>query len=337
MDIEFHYWITGILALRAGFTDEEAHTIAYSSQYVDDNDLKYEIKDPGGGKSYRNFVSQTMNILKPKHELMRIYPIFHFVPGDPLSETCYRCDGKMHLLVTTPCSENAVAMLDEALNAGEDTRLYRIGIATHSFVDTWAHQNFVGWYDHYNNIGMDPKPDIGHANAEHHPDWVSHRWQDNRLVDKDISNIHRFLPAAEELYRRYGKYLKTQGRPKGAPWGKVEEELVDIMGATYSGNTKKDEDQRTAKYRKTLGWPDYKETYWFNAAIDTKVHGLKDRHNGLLAEVRLFKDEYTWKRDQDYKETDWYNFQRAVKAQERLGLRLLSPTFRKMGYDLTQV
>jgi hypothetical protein len=337
MDIEFHYWITGILAFRAGFTDEEARTIAYSSQYADDNDLNYEIRDPEGGKSYRNFVSQTMNILKPKHELMRIYPIFHFVPGDPLSETCYRCDGKMHLLVTTPCNENAVAMIDEAFKAGEDTRLYRIGIATHSFADSWAHQNFVGWYDNYNNIGMDPKPDIGHANAEHHPDWVSHRWQDSRLVDKDINNIHRFLSAAKELYRRYREYLKGQGRPKGASWKKVEKELVDIMGTTYSGNLKKDEDQRLEKYRKILDWPDFKETYWFNKAIDTKVRGLKDPHKGLLAEVRFFKDEYTWKRDQDWKETDWYNFQRAVKAHERLGLKLLSPAFHKMGYDLAEV
>lgn len=336
MDIEFHYWITGILALRAGFTDEEARTIAYSSQYVDDNDLNYEIKDPDSEVRYRNFVSQTMNILKPKRELMRIYPIFHFVPGEPQSDTCFRCDGKMHLLVTTPCNENAACMLDEAFKANEETRHYRIGIATHSFVDSWAHQNFVGWYDFYNNIGLDPKPDIGHADAEHHPDWISHRWQDSRLVDKDVNNNHRFLSAAEELYRRYGDYLKGQGRAAGAPWETVEKELIGIIGSTYSGDLKKDEEARIAQYKQILKWPDFKETDWFNAAIDTEAHGLRDRHHGLLAEYSLFKDEYFWKKDQDWKKTDWYNFQRAVKAQERLGLRLLSPTFDKMGYKLAE-
>ena len=46
MDYEFHYWITGIIAKDAGFSGEEAHTIAYASQYVDENDRKYVIKDP---------------------------------------------------------------------------------------------------------------------------------------------------------------------------------------------------------------------------------------------------------------------------------------------------
>ena len=39
MDIEFHYWITGIVALKAGFNDKEANIIAYSSQHVDDNEV----------------------------------------------------------------------------------------------------------------------------------------------------------------------------------------------------------------------------------------------------------------------------------------------------------
>ena len=44
MDIEFHYWITGIIAFEAGFTEEEAKTIAYSSQYVDENDVSIAVQ-----------------------------------------------------------------------------------------------------------------------------------------------------------------------------------------------------------------------------------------------------------------------------------------------------
>ena len=51
---------------------------------------------------YRNHFSQTMNILKPKDQLMRIYPIFHFVPGEPDAPSARRRDGKMHILNTTP-------------------------------------------------------------------------------------------------------------------------------------------------------------------------------------------------------------------------------------------
>jgi hypothetical protein len=30
---------------------------------------------------YKNYISQTMDITKPKEELLRIYPFFHFFPG----------------------------------------------------------------------------------------------------------------------------------------------------------------------------------------------------------------------------------------------------------------
>ena len=44
MDIEFHYYLTKYLALEAGFEEDEAEIIAYASQYVDDNCVKYSIK-----------------------------------------------------------------------------------------------------------------------------------------------------------------------------------------------------------------------------------------------------------------------------------------------------
>ena len=85
MDKEFHYHITGIIARRAGFSVEEARTIAHASQLVDDNDTLCSIHDEDSGTEYEVYISQTMDILKPKRELMRIYPIFHFLPGDPLA------------------------------------------------------------------------------------------------------------------------------------------------------------------------------------------------------------------------------------------------------------
>ena len=63
MDIEFHYWLTGLIAYRAGFNRDEAFTIAYSSQHVDENDVTLEIKSHGS--VYKNFISQTMNHAYP--------------------------------------------------------------------------------------------------------------------------------------------------------------------------------------------------------------------------------------------------------------------------------
>ena len=43
MNIEFHYHITRLIAARAGFPPEDADIIAFSSQYVDDNSMIFEI------------------------------------------------------------------------------------------------------------------------------------------------------------------------------------------------------------------------------------------------------------------------------------------------------
>ena len=81
MEIEFHYFITKGIALQAGFNDEEAEIIAHASQLTDDNVRQYCI-NRGKSDEYRNYISFTYNILKPRKTLSHIYPIFHFIPGD---------------------------------------------------------------------------------------------------------------------------------------------------------------------------------------------------------------------------------------------------------------
>jgi len=92
MDAEFHYHITWLIAARAGLPPEDVEILSTASQYTDDNDIIFEI-DKDRPTAYRNYISQTMNILKPKARLIRIYPIFHFIPGDPMAESPWRRDG----------------------------------------------------------------------------------------------------------------------------------------------------------------------------------------------------------------------------------------------------
>ncbi|MBT3488532.1 MAG: hypothetical protein HN455_02545, partial [Gammaproteobacteria bacterium] len=333
---EFHYWITGLIAKEAGFTEADAKIIAYASEYVDENDVSYTIQNRSGETTYSNFISQTMNILKPKRTLMRVYPVFHFIPGEPDAETALRRDGKMHLLNTTPNSENANTMFDLALHSSHDIRLYRIGIATHAYVDTWAHQNFVGWYDYFNNIGIDPKPDIGHADAEHHPDYVSHRWIDSRLVQEEISNRDRFLSAAQTLFFKYCSYQKSSGGPDHTThWGTLEKQLVKLMGPTYTGSKNRYQKARLARYKAQISWLEaFDERTWFDAAIETEVNGLPDTHQGLTSKFTLFKDDFFWREDQTPDTTDWYKFQEAVKEHESDTLQVLSKTYQSIGIKL---
>ena len=340
MDIEFHYWITGILARQAGFTEEEAKTIAYTSQYVDENDVSVMVKDRESKDKYVNFITQTFNILKPKTELLRIYPIYHFIPGHPEAPSARRRDGKMHLFNTTPNNVFANEILKAAFAAEEDVRLYRIGIATHGYADSWAHQNFTGWHENFNAVGLNPIPNIGHADAQHHPDWVGHRWLDDRLVDGEINNNHRFLSASKELFRQFCDHLVSvekysqKDRPK---WPKVQKLLAGALGPVSSGDENYGKEERVSSYKRLAPWlPEFDEAEWFDEAIDTEVKGFRDSKKGLLAGLTIFEDEYWWMKDKDKKTTHWYNFQRAVKQHERFAIRLLSPYFDQIGVDLSR-
>jgi hypothetical protein len=338
MDTEFHFYMTGIIAKAAGFSEVEARTIATASEYVDENDVCLVIQDRSSGQVYENYISQTMNILKPKQKLMRIYPVFHFVPGDPMSESACRCDGKMHLLNTTPDNEIANKLIDLAFKSSEDTRLYRIGIATHAYTDTWAHQNFVGWYDFFNDIALDVKPDIGHANAEYHPDWPAHRWEDPRLVKDTVDNTDRFLAAAKEIYRKYKNYNKKKGRKAKASWKTLSGQLIQAMGASFSGSQNYYRKERLDRYRKLAPWlGDFDEADWFKAAVDIEVLGLKDSDSGLLSMFTMLRDKLYWKEAADKEKTDWYRLQEAVKEHQAIAMVDLDRLFAKMGVDLHAV
>src|SRR5579864_3627685 len=183
MDIEFHYYMTYLIATRAGFEPAEAGIIAQSAQEIDDNHILITV-GKGTPSAYDGIITQTMNILRP-HHARRIYPIFHFIPGEPNAPSARRKDGLSSAWVTTPNSPLANEMLDTALKSGD---LYRIGASTHAYADTWAHQNFLGKDDAYNELPSETLVEriegsvslmrVGHALAGHLPDIPGLIWTD---------------------------------------------------------------------------------------------------------------------------------------------------------------
>ncbi len=330
MDIEFHYYMTYLISTYAGLKPKDARKIAYSSQYVDDNDIICEV-DKGKGSSYRNYISQTMNILKPKDKLFRIYPLFHFIPGDPKSKTAWRKDGKMHWLNTTPNSNNVNLILNAAL---ESRDLYRIGIAIHSYVDTWAHQNFIGYYDDFNSMKTmlgSIAPNIGHADAGHNPDEPALVWRDPRLLDERVDNRNRFIEAAKFLYEKLARYnnKNRSQRSIGAGKPKIVKDLNVAIGDTDPKNDYRKE--RIERYKElalnnnygNTDLPDYDPDEWFDAAVKEDVRGLRDRGDAMLLRYDPLQDIYTWKNPKSRKSTDWYKFQEAVKAHQATAWKVL--------------
>jgi hypothetical protein len=244
----------------------------------------------------------------------------------------------MHLLNTTPDNEMANKMLDLSFKASKDTRLYRIGIATHAYADTWAHQNFVGWYDFFNDINLDVKPDIGHANAEHHPDWPAHRWEDPRLVNDGVDNTERFLDAAKEIYGKYQNYNKQMNQKANAGWKTLNSQLINAMGESFSGSYNYGREDRIKRYRELAPWlGDFDESEWFKDAIDVEVRGLKDSEKGLLSMFTMLHDKLYWKKGVDIEKTHWYRFQEAVKEHQAKAMQDLDKLFAKMGVNLHHI
>jgi len=325
MDIEYHYYITFIIALNAGFGKDEAYKIAYSSQYTDDNDTVYEI-NAGQEDAYENVISQTMDITKPQEERLRIYPLFHFMPGT--SDEVWRSspdrrDGKLHLLNTIPNNQNAKTLLSDAIKSGN---FYRIGIATHMFADTFAHQNFVGFKDEFNAMegfleGL--LPNIGHADAKHQPDIPNLRWQDERLSSKykNRNNRNIFLEATGCVFDQYCSLAKPPNPTD------IRKELMDGIGSAIGKEMEKDTNklrsQRLKRYKGLLGkvFVEYDEDNWFDAAIryerDSTTIGTSD------AKILYF-------RKTGFPESDWYHFQEAVKEHQKKAEEILQPTFAKM-------
>jgi hypothetical protein len=227
-------------------------------------------------------------------------------------------------LNTTPDSENANHVIDNALKS---KNIYRIGIATHSYVDTWAHQNFIGYYNEFNSMSgvlQQLAPNIGHADAAHNPDWPALVWEDKRLLQKNarIDNKERFMKSAGKLFTKYRLHVdkKCSDRALNADRIQLIKGLRSAIGEIDQSN---DNDKvRIERYKelsqKMLKYeiPEYDEYAWFEEAVNENVRGLRDRSDSLLSRWDPVTDIYTWRKPRKYKETHWYKFQDAVKLNQ---------------------
>ncbi|MBN2440122.1 MAG: hypothetical protein JXJ04_02210 [Spirochaetales bacterium] len=342
MDREFHYYIMYYLARKAGLSENDCYLLSYSNQMTDDNTSVYKIKSKK--ENYENYISQTMNILKPQNKLMRIYLCFHFIPGDYQKSCAYRKDGKLHLLTTTP---NSTLAQDFLLTALRSKNIYRIGIATHAYADSWAHQNFVGCNDYVNSnkqiLGL-LIPNIGHADFIQKPDIVSLTWKDKRLIPshQEINNQERVLSAAKHIFLILTAY--SQGKEiqnlddivnnkNDSSWQVVEKELKDALGPvfTFIKNSIDLKNKRMEGYNKLLknNFEQYESTRWFNEAVDIHVKGLKDKPV-KFGQSSFIPDVYTMK--ENFESSHWYKFQEAVKEHQAYAKEKIKPRIEQMEF-----
>jgi hypothetical protein len=279
MNSEFHYYAVHALALEAGFDEERAFIIANSSQEVDAATTPLAFDTPTG----RVDIIVSQNYLFWDESVKRdIYLPFHFLPGDPKAASASRKDGRTNPYAVTPNSEAAKELLVMALR---DKDPYLIGVALHTFADTWAHQNFCGLLGGWNDVGGSSitasLPPAGHLQALSSPDEPSVRWEDPRLLPdrSHVVNRVRFADAAKKIFRYLRVFL-------GKGFGD-DELVVAKLEALWA---KPNRDERLADYVICWNMRPYEPLLWRREA------GAPD-DNSPFAGVRHY-DKLAWAKAQ---------------------------------------
>jgi len=263
MQIDFHYYCVGVLAKAAGFNSEDALTIAYASQYVD-NSTESELIPIETGNGILNFdpVLTTYKKIDAIQSLSwsaqkRVWIPFHFIPPKPFSPGYEQG----YSFVTKPGSQFARLLVEKASKESMKShkrRMCRIGVALHTYADSWAHQGFSGRkyqgendvediriYDRkkesweklkIENIIFDVLPQIGHAEAGYFPDLTFQKWKyrskpSNKVIQRD--NTEEFLEAAQDIYNILLKMEKNNPE-QPIPWEKLEtkiRKLLEVAGS----------------------------------------------------------------------------------------------------------
>jgi hypothetical protein len=236
MQKDFHFHCVAVLARAAGFEPDDALTIAYASQYTDDSTeselirlrtREGELRFDPVRTSYRGLGS-VLSLGWSAQK--RVWIPFHFIPPQPFRPR----EGASFSFITKANSPFARLILDQAASGSTDShrrRLCRIGIALHTFADSWAHLGFSGRQNAFENdvedihllvagkyerpaivnIILDLAPQIGHGEAGYFPDLPFQAWKylpgrsatEKEHVERD--NASQFLDAAEAIYARLRK------------------------------------------------------------------------------------------------------------------------------------
>jgi hypothetical protein len=311
MQKDFHYDVIFALAKEAGYDHRDANTIAYASQYVDDNtDREYAVFDDEGefyvgfpekiGKTaslYFPIITQAVDITAFQIGMQRyVYAPFHFIPGDNTVEI----KGRKNPLCTTRGCKNAENLLKTALKSKD---LYKIGVALHGYADTWSHERFSAFHEDWNRVYKTISlksllPNIGHAEVVNEPDKISATWVDERFGKQKIDNRERSLLAAEQIFG----FLK-KGRVN---WKDVRSTFEEIMGAENLSD-------RIKLIKKMYPQiEDYNEDRWIKEALKFERDPSEIRRPGETTGMESTRPRFV---EISVKDSDahWFRFQEAAK------------------------
>ena len=344
MEKDFHFYAIYVLCRCNGMSPNNSKIIAYASQHTDDAQYEHTLEFEDGGRfqqvlSAHKFFEPGVFSLDSQY---RIYVPFHFIPGN-IGE---RFQERM---VCRQNSEIARQMIREVTNLkGKPYILHRLGIALHTYADTWSHQDFSGlqtvlndveqidvlnedkmgiakiFMDFFRGFKEALLPQLGHAEVatlpdEPHREWLFyHVYQGNKMPRKNWSVCQ---DACRTIYLEIKHFLAKNheyktGKP--IPFGTIKSEITNLF------KQKGDLEERCRNWAERINdsgfgfvcQPDekdlsYDDREWFRAAVEVKK---TDEY-----EEKYFKKE-------NFHKSNWKYFHDAAASHRFFVLQeLLSP------------
>jgi len=300
MNTLFHFYTIYYLAEQAGFSAEDTSVIAYSSQYLDNALVRYAVQTDD--QVYETIATHHFGFWDKSREWSVWIP-FHFLPAGPEANTLEkrvdqsgragrlasrRTDGKTNQLNVVANSDRVKRLLVDALKS---RNLYRVGIALHTYADSWAHQNFSGKSEDWNRLDpSSPLPPIGHAQKLRDPDKIDSIWEDPRIAGalRAVDSRERHLEAAGRIYR----YLATYNHRSFADEELVLGNLERILGPRGRKGT----EERVADFVIECSMTEYSRAQWRQEAFTGEGANLDPGFGNGNMESRM--DKLLWLKDE---------------------------------------
>ena len=177
---------------------------------------------------------------------------FHFLPPQELStdnKDQFTFVTQRNSLLANIIVETALESISESTDETLTHSLIKLGIAFHTYADTWSHDGFSGRHSSEENDikkikikegakfkSVNPleqlvsyaAPDVGHAEAGTLPDESNNDWKAkyaNKKGSLGRDNPQEFLNAAEEIYNR----LISVSQNAGIGWGQLSTQIDQCL------------------------------------------------------------------------------------------------------------
>ena len=259
MDKDMHYCVVKILALKAGFTEQQAELIGYASQYVDDavenkpmrvhfpegvpeEILNYERYDKATGcfdptcTAYRG-IHWISVLVKPDIQ-KKVYVAFHLVPAKqyPYNKQMPLPPPGDYSYLTEMGSVFVRAIVDECIRELENNdfktrKLIKLGIALHAFADTYSHYGFSG----RNSCSDNDRKDIRVIDNGEIKEFKGMNRLESMLTPRFAHAVALAVPDTSHLEQTFGKNGATVRRSNPKNYLKSAEEMYTILTAITGG------------------------------------------------------------------------------------------------------